>query len=67
MATSQLNTLVQVRAKEVTLPPLCSCPDRDPLNPEYPSTCANNCPLFHNVDLYEKLLRSLLHNYGIAV
>ena len=67
MAWSQLNTWVQVRAKKLTLPPLCSCPDRDPLNPEYPTTCANNCPLFHNVELYEKLLRSLLHNYGIAV
>ena len=58
---------LQVRTKKVTLPPLCSCPDRECLDADYTYTCANNCPLFHNEELYTKLLRSLLHNYGIAI
>ncbi|KAL3150063.1 Coiled-coil domain containing 15 [Trebouxia sp. C0009 RCD-2024] len=58
----------KVKEKHVTLPPLCSCPhDLSPLNPQYPSDCAINCPLYQNDPLYRKLLQSLLFNYDLAL
>lgn len=51
----------------VQLPSLCSCHTTPVLDPAYPEHCCINCPLHNNQPLYNSMLRSLLHTYGVLV
>lgn len=46
---------------KVSLPRLCSCPNRtSPFDPKYVTHCARNCPLYGQPARYEQLLTGLL-------